>query len=145
MSGLTSTGVYALLVLVMEAGTLAITGRDGTEVAVEVGETVPALGSPAALLGGVLTCAWETVAAGWAPADAPRLPHGWGLVVTADHPSDGMARIELPGAALCLPSLQRLCLSSELLGLLARRSAAAIDTRAELEQLLARSSAEVPP
>jgi hypothetical protein len=113
---------------------------------VELGETVPALGSLAALLAGVLTRAWETVAAGSAPADAPPGRRtDWGLVVTAAHPSDGLARVELPGAALCLHSLQLLQLASELFGLLARRSAAAIDTRAGLEQLLARPSAEVPP
>lgn len=144
--GLTPAGADALLVLDLEAGQLAITGSDGTEAVVELGEALPAVGSLAALVSGVLARAWQTVARGNTPAEAPPGRRtDWGLVVTAADPSDGLSRVELPGAALCLHSLQLLQLSAELFGLLARRSAAQLETRAELEQLLARPSAEVPP
>jgi hypothetical protein len=144
--GVTPAGADALLVLDLEAGQLAITGSDGTDAVVELGEALPAVGSLAALVSGVLSRAWETVAAGRTPADAPPGRRtDWGLVVIAADPSDGLSRVELPGAVLCLHSLQLLQLASELFGLLARRSAASLQDRAELEQLLARPSAEAPP
>ncbi|MFN4867790.1 MAG: hypothetical protein ACK5GZ_15920 [Cyanobium sp.] len=146
LPGLTPDGAEALLALDLEAGQLGITAADGSHAVVELGEVLPALGSLAALVAGVLTRCWETVAGGDEPADAPpgrRMD--WGLVIHAAHPADGLSRVELPGAVLCLHSLQLLQLSAELFGLLARRSAASLQDRAELEQLLARPSALEPP
>jgi len=146
LPGLTPDGAEAMLALDLEAGELGITAADGSRAVVELGEVLPALGSLAALVAGVLTRCWETVAGGDEPTEAPPgCRMDWGLVIHAAHPADGLSRLELPGAVLCLHSLQLLQLSAELFGLLARRSAATLQDRAELEQLLARPSALEPP
>lgn len=143
--GVTPAGADALLVLDLEAGQLAITATDGAEAVVELGEALPAVGSLAALLSSVLTRAWETVAQGNTPAEAPPGRRtDWGLVVTAAHPSDGLARIELPGAALCMHSVQLLQFAAEVFGLLARRSAEQIEIRAGLEEAMGRPAADAP-
>lgn len=146
LPGLTPDGAEAMLALDLEAGELGITAADGSRAVVELGEVLPALGSLAALVAGVLIRCWEAVRSGNAPADAPPGRRvDWALVVHAAHPADGLSRVELPGAVLCVHSLQLLQLASELFGLLARRSAATLQDRAELEQLLARPSALEPP
>jgi len=146
LPGLTPDGAEAMLALDLEAGELGITAADGSRAVVELGEVLPALGSLAALVAGVLTRCWEAVAGGDEPTDAPPgCRMDWGLVIHAAHPADGLSRVELPGAVLCIHSLQLLQLCAELFGLLARRSAATLQDRAELEQLLDRPSAEAPP
>ena len=145
LPGLTPDGAEAMLALDLEAGELGITAADGKCAVVELGEVLPALGSLAALVAGVLTRYWETVAGGHEPAKAPPGHHlDWGLAIHAVHPADGLSRVELAGAVLCLHSLQLVQLGSELFGLLARRSAASREVRAELEQLLVRPSAQSP-
>jgi hypothetical protein len=143
--GLTPEGLEALLVVDLEAGVLAITAADGSGQSLELGESLPALGCLAALVSGTLTRCWEAVRQGKAPASAPQGQRpDWGLVIWPAHASDGLSRVALGDAVICLHSLQLLQLSSELFGLLARRSAALLQTRAELEQLVARPPADAP-
>ena len=146
LPGLTPDGAEALLVLDLEAGQLAITAADGKGDSVELGESLPALGSLCALVSGSLSGCWQTVRSGKAPTEAPQGQRpDWGLVIWPAHASDGLSRIAVGDGVICLHSLQLVQLATELFGLLARRTAESLETRAGLEQLVARPSAEAPP
>lgn len=143
--GLTPDGAEALLVLDLEAGQLAITAADGRGDSVELGESLPALGSLCALVSGTLSGCWQTVRCGKAPTEAPQGQRpDWGLVIWPAHPSGGLSRIAVGDGVICLHSLQLVQLAAELFGLLARRTAESLETRAGLEQLVARPSAQAP-
>lgn len=145
LPGLTPDGAEALLVLDLAAGQLAITAADGRGDSVELGESLPALGSLCALVSGTLSGCWQTVRGGKAPTEAPQGQRpDWGLVIWPAHPSDGLSRIAVGDGVICLHSLQLVQLAAELFGLLARRTAESLETRAGLEQLVARPSAQAP-
>jgi hypothetical protein len=137
--GLTPEGEEGCFALDSTAGEIGITAGNTTE-SRKLGELCPAVAALAQLVAGILGRTASAAATGDGPSSAPAGQHPrLRVTVWGCHPDDGLARIRIGDAVLCIHSLQLTALCSELFALQGRLVADAIGQRQHLEAVLRRT------
>lgn len=137
--GLTPEGEEGCFALDSAAGEIGITAGNTTE-SRKLGDLCPAVAALAQLMAEVLRRTAEAAVAGDGPSSAPAGQHPrLRVTVWGCHPDDGLARIRIGEAVLCISSLNLTALCSELFALQGRLVADAIGHRQQLEAVLSQT------